>query len=137
MSRHAVRATEYLKAYISEIIERYHEGGLNGAQAQAMLWDEVTRVVASIKPKHFDDVLWLRVEVPEGDRELQRVVIELVAQLGKVLSVRYAGSREKGESGVLYMAVLTTGILKAQEIVYTLTKEGYSIRDWTYGCHRR
>ena len=137
MNRAAVRAAEHLKAWVSEVLDKYHEGCINGAEAKLSIWDEIQTTLSSVKPKHFEDLLWARVQVPDGDPELARLMFEVFAKDTVIVSARYLGPQEGSDYGVFYVAASAGNIHKAAEVVDCLVNEGFHIRDWTFGSNRR
>jgi len=138
MNRVAARATEHLKSWVSEVIDKYHETEVNPAQVKLLIWDEIQTTLFSLKPKHFQDVLWLRVAVPNGDNGDPEASVKLFEIIdGEVLASRFLGPRESGDQGVFYITVLAGNIREAVDIVDCLVNEGYNVRDWSYGANRR
>lgn len=134
MHRTAIRATEHLKSWVSEVIDKYHNTEVNPSQVKLLIWNEIESTIFELKPKHFKDVLWLRVTISKGDLEKITGLFEI---LPSSLSSRYIGPREDGQDGVFYITMVVVDVFEAVDIVDRLTKEGYSVRDWSYGANRR
>jgi len=131
----AVRAVEYLKDFSADVIDRFHQGSINGAEAQGLLWDEIQKAVGSIDPRHYDNVLWMRIASDSGDMaEAVGVLMEIALC---VISARVVGARAEGDPGVMYAAVEIEALGQAFDLVDALHNAGYNVRDWTYGCHRK
>lgn len=132
MNRTAIRAVEHLKGWVSEVIDKYHNTDVNPAQVKLLIWNELESTIFELKPKHFKNVLWLRVAVKEDE---PKILFDCINK--EILSSRYLGPREEGDSGVFYITVLVLNIKDAVETVDSLIKEGYNVRDWSYGANRR
>jgi hypothetical protein len=137
MNRAAVQASEHLKGWVSEIVDKYHEGVVNGVEAKLAIWDEIQATLFSLKPKHFQNMLWLRIAVPEGDPEACRKMVEIIDEQSDVVSSRCIGPREGSEFSIFYVTTDAGNVRNACDIVDTLANEGYSVRDWSFGANRR
>lgn len=138
MKRSTVRAAEHLKGWTSEIIDKFHEGCINGVEAKLSIWNEIQATLFDLNPKHFKNVVWLRVSVSAGDPEAVRTLFEVLTKGEEVVSSRYMGPRdESNDKGVFYLTIATHDIDSAAELVDCLTNEGFEIRDWSFGANRR
>ncbi len=132
MNQVTVRAAEHLKNWVSETIDKYHDSDVNPAQVKLLIWDEIQATLFGLKPKHFQNVLWLRVS--KDNIEIKSLFEHID---GEILSSRCLGPRNEKDSSVFYITILVPNAKAAIEIVDNLTSDGYTVRDWSYGANRR
>lgn len=146
-----VRGTEHLAAIADEVINQFHEGQVSGVQAKLMLIAELQRTVDHIQRGAFENVLWLRVSVPDTVEAVGNVVYLLAtfAQQrhvkARLISIRKLGcpqpqsprqiieNVQPDAQAVLYVT-LACKEPHIRVILQALDEVGATVRDWHYGC---
>ena len=151
MANEAPRAVAYLKEYVTECLERLHDGSLNQPQASLLLWSEIENVFRKASREPYQKLGRLRVEVTQAADCVE--VFEAVEAVGAatVFSARLLPPpapppeipqeevgrlREEGllpTTSVLYVDVDGTSATGTARIVAGLEKVGYNVTRWSYG----
>jgi hypothetical protein len=133
-AKQVVRCLEHMKAFIGETFQRAHDGCIDPATAQLMIWDELADSLGDIERGAFQNVLWLRlshdefdVPIPHGKKSIRK----------RITSIRHEGSPDGAGPSVTYITMKVSDGHEADALVSDLREQmGAQIRSWSYGCHR-
>lgn len=152
MRKRVVREVEYLQAVVNRVIEDYREGTIsNPAEAQAKINEEIHYVLTQRRGRVFHDVLWLRVAATTEQWNL--APLKFLPE-SDVLSTRKLGGRQGQDAvydeesnmtapshptipDVYYITLRRFNPARTRHLIQVLETNGFEVRNWTLGCHRR
>lgn len=142
MGKKAVRATEYLKHFISQTLSDWQAGSLTPEQANLILWNEVQDVLQNFRRRHFRRVFMIRLGIvidPDFDTKRQKVFEAIGDNSMEVLTVRASAPPDPTVPDAAAVFNFTSEVVDAFKAAFIANevKQFADVKLWTFGCQKR